>query len=114
MEAFQSMKDEALVDCPVCGTPNLMRIISNGSGLIFKGNGFYLTDYKKGSSPATTSSPSKSRDESSKSDTVKTDAPKSEGTNTGAPKDGGSEKTDSPKSATVKSDTPSGGAAKGE
>ncbi|MGE5315768.1 MAG: FmdB family zinc ribbon protein [Acidobacteriota bacterium] len=56
LEEFQSMKDEPLVMCPVCHTPNLVRIIGNGAGLIFKGQGFYLTDYKKGTSEATTSS----------------------------------------------------------
>ncbi|HLP15820.1 MAG TPA: zinc ribbon domain-containing protein [Bacteroidota bacterium] len=60
MEEFQSMKDDPLVMCPKCKTPNLVRIIGSGSGLIFKGQGFYLTDYKKGSSQASTSSASSS------------------------------------------------------
>ncbi|GAB4336342.1 MAG: hypothetical protein Kow0037_17480 [Calditrichia bacterium] len=33
-------------DCPVCGKSASLAI-SGGSGLIFKGNGFYITDYKK-------------------------------------------------------------------
>jgi predicted nucleic acid-binding Zn ribbon protein len=42
--------------CPICGG-KATRLISGGSGLIFKGSGFYITDYAKGSSRATTSSP---------------------------------------------------------
>ncbi len=45
-EEFQSMADDSLSKCPVCGKKKLVRVIS-GSGLVFKGSGFYLTDYKK-------------------------------------------------------------------
>ncbi|MDQ3194235.1 MAG: zinc ribbon domain-containing protein [Bacteroidota bacterium] len=45
-EIYQSMKDEKLTACPNCGTNSLRRLIGSGSGLIFKGSGFYLTDYK--------------------------------------------------------------------
>lgn len=47
MEAFQSMKDEALSTCPACGTESLKRQISRGTGMIFKGSGFYETDYRR-------------------------------------------------------------------
>lgn len=47
LEELQSMKEPPLVHCPRCKTDNLARIMSSGSGLIFKGSGFYLTDYKK-------------------------------------------------------------------
>jgi putative FmdB family regulatory protein len=46
LEIFQSMKDAPLRKCPVCGRAALRRKISGGSGLIFKGTGFYITDYK--------------------------------------------------------------------
>ncbi len=50
-EIFQKMTDEPLVICPKCGG-NLKRLIGTGSGPIFKGNGFYQTDYKnKSKSP---------------------------------------------------------------
>ncbi len=45
-EEVQSMSADPLVLCPVCKTQNLVRIISKGGGMIFKGSGFYQTDYK--------------------------------------------------------------------
>jgi putative FmdB family regulatory protein len=47
MEAFQSMKDAPLKQCPVCKKAGLKRKVGGGAGLIFKGTGFYITDYKK-------------------------------------------------------------------
>ncbi|MBL9214878.1 MAG: zinc ribbon domain-containing protein [Opitutaceae bacterium] len=47
MEAFQSMKDEPLKLCPACKRRALKRKVGGGAGLIFKGSGFYITDYKK-------------------------------------------------------------------
>ncbi|MEW6061771.1 MAG: zinc ribbon domain-containing protein [Bacteroidota bacterium] len=46
-EEFQSMKDSPLVTCPNCKQDHLQRIIGAGGGMIFKGSGFYLTDYVK-------------------------------------------------------------------
>jgi putative FmdB family regulatory protein len=48
-EAVQSMKDEPLAICPECGGP-VRRVLSGGAGVIFKGQGFYVTD--KGKSAA--------------------------------------------------------------
>ena len=51
-EHFQSMTAEPLTDCldPECGGKGTMkRLIGAGGGLIFKGSGFYATDYKKSS-----------------------------------------------------------------
>jgi putative FmdB family regulatory protein len=45
-EQFQSIRAESLKICPECGQATLERKISGGSGLIFKGSGFYITDYK--------------------------------------------------------------------
>ena len=45
-EYFQSMSDIPLTKCPECKKNSLRRIISGGTGLIFKGSGYYLTDYK--------------------------------------------------------------------
>lgn len=44
-EYFQKMTDEPLTECPEC-KGLLKRLIGNGAGMIFKGSGFYLTDYK--------------------------------------------------------------------
>lgn len=49
-EAFQSMTDEPLRECPTCTGP-VRRLIGLGAGFIFKGSGFYSTDYRKGACP---------------------------------------------------------------
>ena len=43
-ETFQSMSDDALTDCPECRRSDLRRLIGGGSGIIFKGSGFYVND----------------------------------------------------------------------
>lgn len=45
-ELFQKMSDKPRAKCPVCGRPAARRI-SGGAGLLFKGSGFYITDYGK-------------------------------------------------------------------
>lgn len=45
-ELFQRMTDRPRAKCPECGRPAARRI-SGGAGLIFKGSGFYITDYGK-------------------------------------------------------------------
>ncbi|PIY82401.1 MAG: FmdB family transcriptional regulator [Candidatus Omnitrophica bacterium CG_4_10_14_0_2_um_filter_44_9] len=57
-EKSQSMTAEPLKTCPKCGKNRVVRLISSGSGFIFKGSGFYATDYKKGSPPTQTACPS--------------------------------------------------------
>jgi len=44
-ELFQNMSDDALTSCPDTGQP-VKRIISGGGGVVYKGTGFYNTDYK--------------------------------------------------------------------
>ena len=44
-EEFQSMTDEPVKTCPLCGG-EVKRLISGGGGLLFKGNGFYITDHR--------------------------------------------------------------------
>lgn len=48
-EMFQKITDEPVKDCPECGN-QVRRLIAGGMGVIFKGNGFYVTDNRKGSS----------------------------------------------------------------
>jgi putative FmdB family regulatory protein len=45
-EQFQSMNDAPLKKCPKCKKAGLKRLVGGGAGLIFKGSGFYITDYK--------------------------------------------------------------------
>jgi putative FmdB family regulatory protein len=45
-ERVQKMSEDALSTCPVCGA-HAERVISGGAGVIFKGTGFYITDYGK-------------------------------------------------------------------
>ncbi|MFA7361511.1 MAG: zinc ribbon domain-containing protein [Candidatus Kapaibacterium sp.] len=52
-EFFQSMKDEPMTLCPQCGHNTLKKMVSMPAGLIFKGSGFYQTDYAKKSSSST-------------------------------------------------------------
>ena len=64
-EAFQSMNDKPLSRCPKCKSV-VKRVINGGMGIIFKGSGFYTTDYKK-SSALTGGNGSKKSDSSSDS-----------------------------------------------
>ncbi|MBI3722952.1 zinc ribbon domain-containing protein [bacterium] len=45
-EVFQSITSDPIDKCPKCGKKKARRLIGAGAGLIFKGSGFYCTDYK--------------------------------------------------------------------
>ena len=64
-ELFQSMKEDPITLCPECGHNTLKKMISMPAGLIFKGSGFYLTDYAKKNSSTST-------DKTDKKDTTST------------------------------------------
>lgn len=75
-EEFQSIKAEPTKKCPKCRKARAERIISAGGGVIFKGSGFYQTDYrsesyKKGAEAAKKASESST---SASSDSAKTDS----------------------------------------
>ncbi len=53
-EAFQKISDIPLSKCPKC-SGKVERLIAGGSGLIFKGSGFYITDYKNSHTSASKS-----------------------------------------------------------
>lgn len=83
LEDFQSIIDPPLSRCPSCGMESLVRIMGGGAGLIFKGTGFYLTDYKKTSS----SSPEK------KDDAKKKESPAKKESSGSVPSGGGTPET---------------------
>jgi putative FmdB family regulatory protein len=45
-ELFQSMTDSVKKTCPECGKKKLRRLIGAGGAIVFKGSGFYKTDYR--------------------------------------------------------------------
>ena len=65
-EYDQRITEDALTTCPTTGQ-KVKRIISGGAGLVFKGSGFYLTDYvkKNGNSSSGSAKDSKTSSESS-------------------------------------------------
>ncbi len=73
-ELFQQMSDPVKRKCPKCGKSKLQRLIGTGSGIIFKGGGFYQTDYRsegyKKSAEAEKKSLEPAKDSTSKSDTT--------------------------------------------
>lgn len=68
-EIFQSMKDDRLKDCPLeeCDG-EVKRLLGTGAGIIFKGSGFYQTDYRSDSYKQGASADSKASESSSKSE----------------------------------------------
>jgi putative FmdB family regulatory protein len=71
---FQSITAEPLSACPECHQP-VKRKISGGSGIIFKGSGFYITDYKKNGNNAVKTNKSANKETSETEKPVK-EAPK--------------------------------------
>ena len=75
-ELFQGITEPVRRKCPDCGRMTMKRLIGAGAGLIFKGSGFYVTDYKKSTSDSAkangasseTPKPAKSSGDSSSSD----------------------------------------------
>ena len=87
-DAFQSMRDKPFRECPkeLCRLPKwghgkVKRLLGTGAGLIFKGSGFYTTDYRSDSykEAAKKETPSKAADAGDKSsspkETTKTPSP---------------------------------------
>lgn len=70
-EQFQSMTEAPIRKCPKCRKLKVKRLIGTGAGLIFKGSGFYITDYRsesyKQASKSDTASSSSSTSSSSSS-----------------------------------------------
>jgi putative FmdB family regulatory protein len=84
-EHFQSISSPLLRKCPKCAKTKLERLIGPGGGLVFKGSGFYITDYR-----------SKSYDEAAKKDAAPAsgaDKAPSSGSDKSAGSDKGGEKS---------------------
>ena len=69
-EKFHSMSDPAVKKCPKCGKNKVKRLISRGAGILFKGSGFYQTDYRSKSytEASKKDSPAPAKDSSDKKD----------------------------------------------
>jgi putative FmdB family regulatory protein len=80
-EELQNNSESALIECPSCKKHSLVRMIGGGAGLVFKGSGFYGTDYKKSSKKDESSSKSVSTAESKKDTTPADSSKKSSDTN---------------------------------
>ncbi len=68
-EVYQSITAKPLKKCPACGKPKLRRLIGAGGGVIFKGSGFYQTDYRSDSYKKAAEAESKPADSDKKSET---------------------------------------------
>jgi putative FmdB family regulatory protein len=77
-EEFQSIKAEPIRKCPQCGKKKVRRLIGIGAGVIFKGSGFYQTDYRSDSYKA-----GAAKDKADRAGTSTSTASTSTGTGTG-------------------------------
>ena len=68
LEIFQSITESAKRKCPECGKLKLKRVIGSGAGIIFKGSGFYETDYRSSSYKKGAKADKASSSDSKKSD----------------------------------------------
>ncbi|MBI5214404.1 MAG: zinc ribbon domain-containing protein [Ignavibacteriae bacterium] len=79
-EELQRISEPVLVTCPSCKTENLVRLISGGGGLHFKGSGFYLTDYKKSNTSSAATETKATPESGTKTETKKTETKTSNST----------------------------------
>ena len=86
-EKFHSIMADPIKECPVCKKKKVKRLIGMGSALIFKGSGFYTTDYRSDGYKAQASGDSKPSD--SKPGESKAGDPKASETKNGDSKSGG-------------------------
>src|SRR5262249_13650935 len=90
-EEFQSMMDKPLKKCPQCKKPKLRRLIGTGAAIIFKGSGFYQTDYRsesyKSAAKAEESKPSTNGEASKSKGEAKSDGKSADTTASAGAKD---------------------------
>jgi putative FmdB family regulatory protein len=103
-QASHRMSDPPVDECPQCGEKGrVKRLMGTGAGLIFKGSGFYITDYKDSGKPPA----KKDGDSSEKKDATKSsDAPKADSSSSSS-SESSAKSSDAPKSSD--SSKPSGG-----
>ena len=90
-EQFQSISARPLKKCPACGRNRLQRLIGAGAGVIFRGSGFYQTDYRS-------ESYKKAAEAEKKAQTKPADSAGEKGKKSADKKDATASKGDSPKS----------------
>ena len=100
-EIFQSIKEAPKKKCPSCGKQKLARLIGAGAGFIFKGSGFYITDYRsadyKEKAKAESGGPAKESKEAGKDSGGKAEASQTTAPKESPPKEGGSKSKGSSK-----------------
>ena len=101
-ELFQSMNDSPVKTCPKCPKRKAKRLLGIGAGLIFKGTGFYETDYKKKSGGE---SKENSGDSSSSSDSSDSSAKSSDSSSDSSTSDSKPKKETKSESKLKKKDT---------
>lgn len=73
-EKFQTITAKPIRKCPECGKNNVQRLIGAGAGVIFKGSGFYQTDYRSESYKKSAESEKKTSDKDTTKKDTKTKA----------------------------------------
>jgi putative FmdB family regulatory protein len=81
-DEFQSMKDDPLKVCPKCGQETLRRIFGTGAAILFKGSGFYQTDYRSEAYKSAAKADQEAAKPASKTETNGTTGASSNGTST--------------------------------
>ena len=100
-ELFQGINDPVKRKCPECGKLKLRRLFGTGAAIVFKGSGFYQTDYRSDSYKKGAEQDKKSKSDSSSSDSSSSDSSSSDS------KSSQSKSSDSKSSGAKKSDSKS-------
>ncbi|MGE3807434.1 MAG: FmdB family zinc ribbon protein [Gemmataceae bacterium] len=100
-EEFQSMLDKPLKKCPKCRKQKLRRLFGSGAAVIFKGGGFYQTDYRSESYNASAKADQDSASAASSKESAASNSP-APTTDTSTPGSGSNSKPAAPKSSKSK------------